>query len=266
MINKNLIWHIALALCLPIFVHAQDSTKTSIFQSHFFKHLKYKWTNDLLFQTGNINRFLYNTQMLYSYADSLFDFEIKPRFIYGEVKQKNASGEIVRLVQEREPFIEVHVGIFSLRRFYGFAFGTAEESNLRKINFRWTGGGGVGWHVIRTKDQYHKLTVTAAVLREETDFIPITQKDVKIFRGSFRLKGNNLFFEKKLKISYIYYFMPSLQWDNNKRHTANVSLEIPFSKRLNVRAAYDLTYDAIVPEGIKNLDTRLMIGVALSNL
>jgi hypothetical protein len=234
------------------------------FQKFMYRH-KYKWTNDALWQTGNVERFLYNTSLQFMYADSMIDYEIKPRFIYGEISQKQNEQVIKGIVQEREQSLDLHLGLLSQKRFYGFGFGVIEKSNLRKIEFRWQAGVGVGWHVIKTQNNHHKLNLTVALLHEETNFINPSQPDYQIFRASLRLKGTHQFFDNHLKFSHTTTFLPSLAFDNNKRLISNLALEIPISKRIQLRGSFDLTYEGIVPANIQNTDTRTQLGLVITN-
>ncbi len=228
--------------------------------------MKYKWVNDALWQTGNVERFLYNTNFQWIFNDSLLDFEIKPRFSYGEVTQKQNDKIIKGVVQEREQILDLHFGLFSQKKFYGFSFGTLERSNLRKINFRWQTGIGAGWHIFRTQNNNQRLNLTAALLREETDFINPKQADYIIFRASLRLKGRHVFFNKLLIINHITTYMPSLAFNNNKRLTSNVSVEVPISKRVQLRSSFDYTYEGIVPQNVKKTDTRTLVGLVIGNM
>ena len=58
-----------------------------------------------------------------------------PYFCYGE-----QNGQVT----EREWFADVHLQLWHKKRFYGMAFGSVESSNLRRIDFRYLTGGGVG--------------------------------------------------------------------------------------------------------------------------
>lgn len=228
--------------------------------------MKYKWVNDALWQTGNVERFLYNTNLQWIYTDSLLDYEIKPRFSYGEVTQKQNDKIIKGVIQEREQAIDLHWGLLSQKKFYGFSFGTLERSNLRKIYFRWQMGIGAGWHLIRTPNNNQILNLTAAILREETNFINPQQNDYKIFRASLRIKGRHAFFDNHLRILHLTTYMPSIAFDNNRRLISNISLEVPITKRIQIRSSFDYTYEGIVPLNVKKTDTRTLIGLVMSNM
>jgi hypothetical protein len=243
--------------------NAQD-TLPSKFQ-RFLKNMKYKWVNDALWQTGNVERFLYNTGLQWSYADSIFDFEIKPRFIYGEVSQRQKDNSMLRVVQEREQTLDLHLGLLSQKRFYGFGFGILERSNLRKINFRWQTGLGAGWHIVRNAKNTQRLNLTAAILREVTDFINPIQPDYQIIRASFRLKGMHIFFNNRLRFIHLSTYMPSIAFDKNRRLTGNLSIEVPISKRIQLRSSFDYTYEGVVPPNVKKTDTRTMVGLVITN-
>ncbi|MCS7073069.1 MAG: DUF481 domain-containing protein, partial [Bacteroidia bacterium] len=236
-------------ICLiSLKLYSQDSTQAKK-PNPFFSKLKYKFVTDGMLLTGNVERFLYSTSLQLQYADSLIDFDLKPRFLYGEqtIKKDETS---IRTVQEREPGLDFHFGLFSQKRFYGFAAGAIERSNLRNIMLRWVVGPGIGWHMVRRDN--HKVNLTAATLREETDFIPENAIDYKIFRGSFRLKGKHSFIQNKLIISYLVNYLPSLAFDKNVRLTSNLSIEIPVSKKVQLRGSFDYIREGVIAPGVKN--------------
>ncbi len=254
---------------LAFFTFSQETTipkdtLPSPFQK-LLKKMKYKWINDALWQTGNVERFLYNTSLQWLYNDSIFDYEIKPRFSYGEVTQKQNDKLIRGVVQEREQILDLHFGFLSQKRFYGFSFGTFEKSNLRNINLRWLVGFGAGWHIIRTKNEHQRINLTTAILREGTDFINPNQPDYQVFRISIRLKGNHIFFKNRLKLSHMTTFLPSLAFNNNKRLVSNLTIEVPISKRIQLRSSFDYTYEGIVPPNVKKTDTRNLVGLVIAN-
>ena len=255
-------WLILLICLLPFGLQAQDSTQTKK-PNPFFSKVKYRIVTDGMWLTGNVERFLFSSSMQLQYADSIIDFDIKPRFLYGEQSIKQDENTI-RTVQEREPGIDFHFGLFSQKRFYGFTFGTIEKSNLRNIDFRWFVGLGAGWHILRNDN--HKVNLTAATLREETDFLSPEALDYKIFRGSFRLKGRHSVIKNRLVFNYLVNYLPSLAFDKNVRLTSNVTIEVPVSKKVQLRGSFDYNHEGVVAPGVKKDDTRTMVGLVIGNL
>lgn len=230
----------------------------------FWQHIHYTWQVNGLATTGNTERYLLDTPLQLQYADSVLDLSLNPQFIYGEQTVKLADGSTVRQVQEREYKLAMNLGFFSQRRFYGFIPGWAEQSNLRGIQLRMQGGLGGGWHILRSKTQ--KLSLTAAVLYESTDFLNPEAKDYALYRGSIRLKGKHSLFKDRLRFTHLTNYLPSLALDDNILMNSQLGLEVPVNKRLAFRMGYTYTYEFIVAPGRQRTDQRLTLGVTLTNL
>jgi hypothetical protein len=200
---------------------------------------------------------------LLQYADSTLDWSLAPRFLYGEQTTRRPDQPPLRTVQEREPGLDVHVGLFSPRRFYVFGFGTVEQSNLRATHLRWLAGAGGGWHIWRTATQH--LTLSAALLREETDFVLPIQPSYRVFRASFRLRGRHTFFNNRLRLLHTTNYLPSLAFDPNRRFTTAVTLEAPLSRRVSFTLGAAYSYEGVVPPNVRREDSRFTLGLKVAN-
>jgi hypothetical protein len=201
------------------------------------------------FNEGNVNRKLLAFRSEFSWAGKVVELDLHPRFSFGE-----QNGQLA----EREPYLDALVNIFHQKKFYTFLATNMEASNLRGITFRWLGGVGVGWHIARTNKV--KLSLTNMILHEGTDFIQAN--DIILWRNSARLKGQYSLFKNRLTFKHWIYFQPSFT-NKNYRWNGIFALEFPIYKNLQFRLNYEEAYESVVPEGRRNDDRVLSLGLSL---
>jgi hypothetical protein len=211
-----------------------------------------KLTADGTINDGNVQRFLFITRLNASLSEGIFWFSMSPVFTYGETNKK---------VQEREFFMDVSSTVFYQKRIYGLAFGILETSNLRAIQLRDLVGGGVGIRFIKNNPNAD-LSTSIACIYEKTDFL--TKNDVETLRLSLRLRGSYSVFKNRLKLYHLSFFQPSLTDNKNIRWNGIATIEIPFSKHVNIRASIENSYESIVAPNRKNNDFRTTFGIALT--
>lgn len=211
-----------------------------------------KLTADGTINEGNVERFLFITRLNASLSEGIFWFSMNPVFTYGETNKK---------VQEREFFMDISSTAFYQKRVYGLAFAILEKSNLRAIELRDLVGGGVGIRFIKNNPNA-ELSTSIACIYEKTDFI--TKNDVETLRLSVRLRGSYSVFKSRLKLYHLSFFQPSLIDNKNIRWNGIATIEIPFSKHINVRASIENSYESIVAPNRKNNDFRTTFGIALT--
>lgn len=211
-----------------------------------------KLTADGTINEGNIQRFLFITRLSASFSEGIFWFSMNPTFTYGETNKK---------VQEREFFMDINSTVFYQKRIYGLAFGILEKSNLRAIELRDLVGAGIGIRFIKNNPNA-ELSASIACIYEKTDFI--TKEDIETVRLSVRLRGNYSVFKGRLKLSHLSFFQPSLTDNKNIRWNGIATIEIPFSRHVNIRASIENSYESIVAPNRKNNDFRTTFGIALT--
>ncbi len=197
---------------------------------------------------GNINRKLLAFRSEFSWSGKLLEFDLHPRFAFGE-----QNGQLA----EREPYIDALLNVFHKSKFYGFLATNMEASNLRGITFRWLGGVGVGWHILSNKQV--KISLTNLLLYETTDFISRT--DILLWRNSTRLKGEYHLFKNRLTFKHWLYFQPSFS-SKNYRWNGIFSLEFPIYKSLQFRCNFEDIYESVVPTNRRNEDRTLSFGLS----
>lgn len=203
---------------------------------------------------GNVNRRLINISSDFSHKGDLMEYNLSPQYSYGF-----QNGEL-----REDDFL----GIFALNVFqksvvYILGFGSAQTSNLRKINFRWESGGGIGFHILRhTRVQF---SITQALIYENTDFISQETNDIETTRLSTRFKGNYKLFDQKLKISHVFFIQPSITDSENFRFSGNLNIQLPLNKFLSFTILLKDTYESVVAEGRLNNDFNIQVGLTLDN-
>lgn len=216
------------------------------------KITKYSLSAEGFFSRGNVERNLITTRASLSINPEWVEFEINPRYSYGD-----QNG----VVAERDFFSDIHLSLFPKHTFYGLSFGIAEVSNLRNIELRWLSGIGLGIHILHKPNAY--FSITNALIYESTTFVE--DEEILTVRNSMRFKGKYSFFQKKLSFRHVIFIQPSLQDADNYRWNANFKLELPLTKYFGITSNLDSSYESIVAEGKKNNDTRWTIGFVLKN-
>lgn len=211
-----------------------------------------KFTADGTINDGNVQRQLFITRLNASLSEGIFWFSMNPVFTYGETNKN---------VQEREFFMDISSTVFYQKRIYGLAFGILEKSNLRAIELRDLVGGGLGVRFIKNNPNA-ELSTSIACIYEKTDFI--TKDDVETLRLSVRLRGSYSVFKNRLKLYHLSFFQPSLKDNKNIRWNGIATIEIPFSKHVNIRASIENSYESIVAPNRKNNDFRTTFGIAIT--
>jgi hypothetical protein len=217
------------------------------------KHWKYHLSLDGNWNKGNVQRQLLIARAEISWKNSVLDFTAHPRFVYG--KQNG-------LLAERDGFSDLYVNVLHSRKLYGFGLGTIENSNLRSINVRYMGGGGIGCHFVRTEN--NRFSITNAIVYEATDFFAPNDK-IETLRNSLRIKGSHRFGSKHFSLKYLSFFQPSLLNINNLRWSTQIWAEIFISKSLSFRATAENYYEGFVATNRKRNDSRLSVGFSFSS-
>jgi len=216
------------------------------------KTFQSKFSAEGLMTSGNVNRTLFVARLEMSYNNrKSLKWSLNQRYAYGEQNSKLA---------EADYYVDGNLDIRHPQRIYYFTSASAETSNLRAINFRWTVTVGVAWRILH--DKKYSLILSTGLSNESTDFY--TGTDVYIGRNSSRLKGNYKFFNGKLIFSHTLYALPSVT-DRNFRWNVVTSLELPINNFFTFKTTFENYYESLVAEGKKNNDTRWTFGLTIKN-
>jgi Protein of unknown function, DUF481 len=214
---------------------------------------RYRFSTDGTITSGNVNRALIQfTTSLDWNLHKTFKLSSSPSYVYG--KQN-------KVLAERETFADLRASFLYEKRFYYLAFTSFEQSNLRKINHRFVGAGGVGFKLVQKKTIY--ISVTNVLLYEKTDFV-VNEKfpDRNLWRNSTRLFGEYTFNEGKMSLSHTLYMQPSIT-EKNFRWNGNLILRYQVSKNVSFRSMMENSYESIVVPGRKNNDFRWTFGMVI---
>lgn len=203
---------------------------------------------------GNVNRRLINISSNFAHQGDLMEYNLSPQYSYGI-----QNGEL-----REDDFLGAFAfNVFQKRVVYLLGFGSIQTSNLRKINFRWESGGGVGFHIVRQKQV--TFSITQALIYENTDFISEETDDIETARLSTRFKGGYKLFNQKLKINHVLFVQPSVIDSDNFRFSGNLSIQLPLNRFLSFTILANNTYESVVAEGRLNNDFNIQVGFTLDN-
>lgn len=213
---------------------------------------------DGVYNTGNVNRELVALRLSLNHEreKSIWGFFSSPKFQYGRNND---------LLQERELFFDMNNTFFySQSDVYGLLFGSAEQSNLRKINSRWIAGVGVGYKISggkRNPKARLKVSISNAILKEVTDFY--TREDRNVWRSSTRIKIKAEIIKDKLSFSNTTFIQPSLN-SSYLRWNAFSQLILKVGKHISFTAALENSFENINVEGVKNTQVNATVGLVFS--
>ena len=214
-------------------------------------NLKYRFSIDGTYTSGNVNRALVQFASGIDWnLSKLLKLSSSPSFIYGQQNKQ---------LTERELFADFRTTILYEKNIYYLAFGSFEQSNLRKINNRFIGAGGVGLKLVQKEKVY--VSVTNVLLYEKTDFVMNDKfPDKNLWRNSTRFFGEYTLAKDKMSISHILFIQPSIT-EKNFRWNGNLIFKYQLSKKISFRSTMENSYESIVVPGRKNNDFRWTFGV-----
>lgn len=231
----------------------EESTEEEANKDDTPAKFRYRFSTDGTVTSGNVSRALIQFSSSLDWnLHKTFKLSSSPSYVYG--KQN-------KVLAEREAFADLRASFLYEKRFYYLAFTSFERSNLRKINNRFVGAGGIGFKLVQQKTAY--ISVTNVLLYEKTDFV-VNEKfpDRNLWRNSTRLFGEYTFDKGKMSLSHTVYLQPSIT-EKNFRWNANLILRYQVSKNVSFRSMMENSYESVVVPGRKNNDFRWTFGVVL---
>lgn len=153
---------------------------------------------------------------------------------------------------------------------YPFAMAFAAVNFRRKVRLRWFAGPGLTWQVWRGPGQVVKLSLAGVYEATEFDGAAYNYPEyngiarIKTWRATARVFGQHRL--QRLRVSYEAYVQPSLERANNFRWLADLNLEMPVWRGLNLNAHVLYTHENVVVEGVKTRDMILSFGLSYRNL
>lgn len=254
-IMKKILYY--LFFCLPLFLSAQmDESDT----------LKVKASLSLtgFWQRGNVEASIFRGRSDLSIRPwEKLVFKTTNSYVYQAFGGQKADEDILSL-----NFLYFNPE----KRIHPLVLGFASSNYRREIDSRYIVGGGVTYQALGKKNRWLKFSLTCEY--ESTDFGRATfnnadyngNRSINTFRGTLWVNGKYHFFKKKIILTHESYVQPSLENSNNYRWWADVSLELPISKRINFKINYLDSFESIVIENQKQDDGFLTFGLTLKSV
>ena len=223
----------------------------------------YKFTTTGLIQSGNVRQVV-----LSSGLDILhYSPVISLRSINSNVYQTFYG------VKTDENFISKNFVYYAYQNsVYPYIMTWLETNYRRKIGFRYQIGPGISFRVLNTKNQLLKLSLTSTY--EHSEFSKVfafenynkISDEINTWRVTSRLFGRTSIVENNLQLNYEFWFQQSIQDANNYRFHYQSNLVFSLSKKLNILAAIDGSYENIIPIGVKHDDFKFTFGISYGNI
>jgi len=215
-----------------------------------FDSLNYRFIGDGNFTRGNVDRSLVILRTEFTALGPVVSLTTNPRFTYGRQN---------RVLAEQDVYVDLALDVYREKRIYGFGLATIETSNLRSIILRRLAGAGIGLRLYKT--EHHTLSLTNAVIDESTNFRE--RSTITTNRLSTRLKGKHSLLQDKIRFNHITFLQPSLNDFSNLRWNTLLTIELPLTTWVNIRASFENTFESVVEAGRKRNDSRLTFGFSV---
>lgn len=98
-----------------------------------------------------------------------------------------------------------------------------------------------------------------------THYEDTSSRIIRTWRAIARLSGQHELFKGKLRWRYECWIQPSLESLSNYRWHAESSLDVPFTKRMAFRTAFNYYYDHVINKGLSNYDVWWSFGITMGN-
>jgi hypothetical protein len=214
-------------------------------------------------QGGNIETLIFRAKSDLSFkASKKWVFKTQNSYVYQEFGNQKADEDILSL-----NFLYFNPE----QTTYPFVLGFVSTNFRREIDLRYLLGAGVTHQILSEKNHWLKFSISSEY--ENTHFNKAdfnrSEYDGNQFLNTFRItlwiNGKYHLFDDKIILSHESYFQPSLRYGNNYRWQADVGLELPIWKFLNVKINYLHTFESIVIENQKQEDKFLTIGFTIKS-
>lgn len=240
----------------PIFLSAQINESDTL-------NLKARLSLTGFWQDGNVETLIFRAKSDLSFKPShKWVFKTQNSYIYQEFGKQKADEDILSL---NFLYFEPE------RRIYPQILGFISTNFRREIDLRSMFGAGITFQIVNNKSNWLKCSITSEY--EQTDFAKTNfnyseyngTSSINTFRGTVWVNGKHQVLGNKLIFTHESYFQPSLQQSNNFRWQADVGLELPLWKYLNLKINYIHTFESIVIENQKQEDQILSFGFTLKS-
>jgi hypothetical protein len=243
-------------LFFPIFISAQINESDTL-------NVKASLSITGFYQGGNVETLIFRAKTDLSFKPwKNWVFKNQNSYVYQEFGKEKADEDILSL-----NFLYLNPE----RKIYPFVLGFVSTNFRREIDLRSLVGAGVTFQILNKEKDWLKLSFSSEYEQtrfNETDF-NILEYDgnasINTFRVTLWFNGKYHLFKNKIILNHENYFQPSLEESNNFRWQADVGLELPIWKFLNLKINYRHTFESIVIENQKQEDRFLTFGFTLKS-
>ena len=205
-----------------------------------------------LLTTGTVERLYFSTSHTGNFTTGHWQFPAALSYSYG--RQSGA-------LRERELLL-LTTPDYRLGRWKFYALGELETSNLRAIDRRVVGGGGVGYQLY-ADTLSNELALSTFLLDERTDYDTEPDLQRHVVRNSTRLKAR--LSQKVFSFSELLFFQPSVT-DPGGDYRLNSATVLAFKlyQHLALNLAYTFSYESVVVQDRARANGTLSVGFAYS--
>ena len=216
--------------------------------------LSARMTLDGYYQTGNTERVNVSSSVFVSAIDSIKEFSVNGRYLYGEFN---------KIVSQREYIAGVQYDYHPFAVFSPFVRGEFYKNEFRKINARYAGL--VGFKVrYFVKPDVSDYSVSAALLYDVDYFVADVELPRKErLRASVRPKFKQNLTDNVYLIAEAYY-KPNLLNFSDYILCGNLNLNVRVFKRGLLRLSYEHEYNSTPATNmVKKTDALLLAGIGI---
>ena len=250
---KNILYYL---LFFPILITAQINESDTL-------SVKAGLSITGFYQGGNVETLIFRTKTDLSFKPwKNWVFKNQNSYIYQEFGKEKADEDILSL-----NFLYLNPD----RKIYPFVLGFVSTNFRREIDLRYLLGAGATFKIMNKNKDWLKLSLSSEY--EQTNFSKTNfnyseyngNQSINTLRGTIWANGKYYLLKEKIILNHEIYFQPSLEQSNNFRWQADVGLELPVIKSLNLKINYRHTFESIVIENQKQEDRFLTFGFTLKN-
>jgi hypothetical protein len=216
-----------------------------------------------IWQEGNVQTLIFRAKSEASFKPwEGVVFTTKNSYVYQEFGKQKADEDILSL-----NFLSFQ----PQQRIYPVLLGFVSTNFRREIDLRYLVGAGVTYQVLRHEDHWLKFSISSEYERTnfaKTDFnrdFYDGSSSINTFRATLWVNGRYHLFKKKLILGHESYVQPSLERGDNYRWQADLGLEFPVWKFLNLKVNYLYTVESLVIENQQQEDRFLTFGFTVKS-
>lgn len=226
--------------------------------------LQLKLTTTGSYLDGIVSRLLLINRAELAYANPQWGISSRNDYQYGQTFNRQTEADLVSY-----NFLYMR----PLQRLYPYVMLLVETNYRRKINFRYQSGVGISYNLLRQKQSFLKLSLTASFEHSAyggtvfEHYVPTGPRPnvIETVRATGRVFGRQQLLGNRLRLYYEGWFQQSVLDRENYRFHVDNSLEVPISKRVAVRAGLRYTFERVGLAGNKPYDLFITYGISLSN-